>query len=295
MLKNISRKIRQSLMHLRFNPADPALQNGSKIFFVTGRPKSGTTWMARLLNAHPQLFCDLEENYAYNRNWLIEYTDDRGEDNSFFTKRMRSLIKQGLLSNLIANCPKFSAVYLGDKTPNLDLDLIFRDLPQAKVLVMLRDPRDVAVSLAFHCYRQSKRWQGIFSDGNLQSIDSLFLRDRLSRFQQFADEAQYLDFARKQPEQCTIVRYEDLHANGEMMLAGIFQFLKVPASQRLIDNAIAANTFERMSGGRQRGEVDRTAFVRKGIVGDWRNHFSSDNIQLCSELIGASLTRLGYE
>ena len=50
-----------------------------------------------------------------------------------------------------------------------------------------------------------------------------------------------------------------------------------------------------MSGGRQKGEAEPTAHVRKGIVGDWRNYFTKRDGELFHEIAGKTLIEMGYE
>jgi hypothetical protein len=58
-------------------------------------------------------------------------------------------------------------------------------------------------------------------------------------------------------------------------------------------------TVEKMSmarqTGRQPGEGDITQHIRKGVVGDWKNYFSREAAQLFDHLAGDTLVHLGYE
>jgi hypothetical protein len=47
--------------------------------------------------------------------------------------------------------------------------------------------------------------------------------------------------------------------------------------------------------GRKRGEEDQFSFLRKGIVGDWRNHFSAEAAVVFDAHAGSALIELGYE
>jgi len=40
---------------------------------------------------------------------------------------------------------------------------------------------------------------------------------------------------------------------------------------------------------------EKNSFMRKGIVGDWKNHFSKEARKLFDELAGEQLIMLGYE
>lgn len=47
--------------------------------------------------------------------------------------------------------------------------------------------------------------------------------------------------------------------------------------------------------GREPGEMDETDHIRKGVSGDWRNHFSREAAELFDHLAGDTLVGLGYE
>jgi len=47
--------------------------------------------------------------------------------------------------------------------------------------------------------------------------------------------------------------------------------------------------------GRKQGEEDRSSFIRKGIAGDWKNHFTPETARVFNELAGDMLIKLGYE
>lgn len=61
-----------------------------------------------------------------------------------------------------------------------------------------------------------------------------------------------------------------------------------------IDKIIKAQDFERVSG-RTPGQEDQREFIRKGIIGDWRNYISDDNKQRFKKIAGRFLIDLGYE
>jgi hypothetical protein len=54
------------------------------------------------------------------------------------------------------------------------------------------------------------------------------------------------------------------------------------------------NSMQRLTG-RRPGEEDRGDFIRKGVAGDWRNHFSADAARVFDRLAGDVLVQLGYE
>jgi len=97
------------------------------------------------------------------------------------------------------------------------------------------------------------------------------------------------------PDRYTEVFYEDLHTAPEATTAKLLQFLGVDDSEASVEACLRAGSFDRLSGGRQRGDEQADAFYRKGTVGDWRNHFDDQCVNVFMQQAGATLTALGYE
>jgi Sulfotransferase domain len=66
------------------------------------------------------------------------------------------------------------------------------------------------------------------------------------------------------------------------------------AGEQIVSRCVRAATFEKLSGGRQRGQ-EATSFYRKGIAGDWKNVFTEQNKREFKAAAGDLLIRLGYE
>ena len=52
--------------------------------------------------------------------------------------------------------------------------------------------------------------------------------------------------------------------------------------------------FQRFSGGRLRGDEDRASHFRKGVAGDWRDHFDEEAVRSFEAQAGGLLRDLGY-
>jgi LPS sulfotransferase NodH len=296
----LKKQLKRIILNNKFHPRDDGFQSGKKLFFVTGRGKSGTTWLAQLLNSHPTLFCDPTENLGFHQDFRFDYLatcqellyDGLGEHLNDKTWR---LIKNGVITNLINKCNKISAQKLGDKTPDQDLSRIFGCFPQTKVVVILRDFRDTCVSWAFHAARSTARWEGLFDGPDKQNLDNNFLRAILTYYAKKKDFAHYSRFASERPEQVIIVRYEDMKQAPVKTFRGVLTFLGVDSADSQVNNCLQSNTFERSAKGRHPGETDAGSFFRKGITGDWRNHFSHQNVGVFKEIAGDLLIASGYE
>ena len=177
-----------------------------------------------------------------------------------------------------------------------------------RVVVVVRDPRDMFVSAYYHETSFSDREKSL-------PIERYFRRDpERPTAEDFADYleakllyithprffySQFLDSWFGRPGAC-VVRYEDFLEDAEAQLLRVVRFLARPVDLRTIRLAVSENSFENVTRRlygveRSTGVEDNTRFVRKGIVGDWKNHFNERSCQLIEKFEGCSLRRLGYE
>lgn len=57
---------------------------------------------------------------------------------------------------------------------------------------------------------------------------------------------------------------------------------------------VETTSFERVTN-RKRGEEQSSAFLRKGVAGDWREVFTERDKEIFKEVAGDFLIRLGYK
>ena len=152
-----------------------------------------------------------------------------------------------------------------------------RTFPKGKLVAIYRDGRDVVVSdRSFQqYYRRYPTW----------SFRQSALRWRHDMEAQFR--------ACERADLYTLA-YEDLAQNGTDAIRNLLDYLELDAPSDLLDDMVERSSFSFRSG-RQRGEEDRYSFLRKGIIGDWRNHLDPDQINLFKAVTGDLLIRLGYE
>ena len=91
------------------------------------------------------------------------------------------------------------------------------------------------------------------------------------------------------------IRYEDLHSRPDETLDGVLRFLGVRANAEVIAHCLDAASFKRLSGGREQGTEDGSSFFRKGIVGDWRETLTVDQIRRFIDRAGSELLSAGYD
>jgi|HubBroStandDraft_1064217.scaffolds.fasta_scaffold08827_4 hypothetical protein len=257
-----------------------------RLFFIGGAPKSGTTWLQLLLNAHPEISCGGEGHFpnrllpalakalkGYNatidlkNRTIFEQLDGQ----PLFTNR-HALYLMAAATSLMLRRPEkaVTAPVVGDKTPDnvRYFPLLSGLFPRAKFIHIVRDARDCTVSAWFHNLRLNpaqvaKRYP------SFEAFSDHFARVWVTNVKAGAE------FAARHPERCLTIRYEDLCGDPSLVLDRVCGFLHVPRDATIIQACCAATDFARLSGGRSRGDEDRGSFFRRGVAGDWRGHFDA--------------------
>jgi hypothetical protein len=93
-----------------------------------------------------------------------------------------------------------------------------------------------------------------------------------------------------------LIRYEDLLQHDlEIFSRILLQDCRLPIRQSRLREIVLACRFESVTNGRNRGDEDVLAHHRKGLVGDWRNHFSERVKDRFKAKYGQLLIATGYE
>lgn len=93
-----------------------------------------------------------------------------------------------------------------------------------------------------------------------------------------------------------ILRYEDLLLDDVNLLEQVLlNHCGLPVSRAQLRTTVEESRFERLSGGRPLGREDRSSHFRRGVPGDWRNHFTPKVTELFKQRFGDVLIYAGYE
>lgn len=272
-------------------------------FFVTGAPKSGTTWLGKLLDAHPEISCRGEACVHAFTKPLIQISNDYNallerragtvsESNHFppvsqadVHSLMRHFIELRL--GVIAASGKPRLKFVGEKDPYHGPNFpVLRTLfPEAKCLHIIRDGRAVLVSAWHHNQRSLKPGQ------RGPSFDT-FLEDTAKLWSDVV--RQTLKAAPSLGGNYLEIRYEAMSADPLGAFARILRHLGADAAPETVEACVAAASFEKLAKGRAQGEEDAKSFFRKGTVDDWKNHMTAAQVQRFNARSGGLLEELGY-
>jgi hypothetical protein len=166
--------------------------------------------------------------------------------------------------------------------------LPFNGMP--RTIYVVRDGRDVLVSRYFY----EVHWA--LAEGNRRSharfIEAELTQPALAKVTWQGHVDAWLD---EPHDRVATVRYEDLVESVEDTLAPVFEQLTgVETDREYLRLAASRFEFRRMADQAKRG-VNQGPYMRKGVAGDWRNHFSEEASGVFDLHAGETLRRLGYE
>jgi hypothetical protein len=152
---------------------------------------------------------------------------------------------------------------------------ILEGFPEAKIIEVVRDGRDVCVSLEKQAV--SLRWPPTTREGQIR----MWLRA--------IEHGEALQHHPAAPGRVVRVHYEDMLADPCGELARLFSAIDLTVNEEHIAGIVDEYDIGRW---KNRGTgVHR----RKGVAGDWKTEFSAADIQLFEELAGDTAHRIGYD
>lgn len=261
-------------------------QAGENLVFIVGSPRSGTTWLQRLLATHPQVQTGQESRVFFYiasqfKMWRqdlasAEVIGRGGTGLACYLNEAEFLaIQRKYLAALLA--PMLQGLQPGqiflEKTPGhaFFIPEIAQLLPAAKIIHLVRDPRDVVASLLAAAKGWGKSWAP---------------RDVKMALQEWRWHVEAVHKAAPQlaPGQFLEICYEDLVAAPASQLRAVSDFLNLAWQDEKMAAAIAANTAGELRQGRGTqipiyGVLGKAAnsvvtepknFVRKAQPGSWR-------------------------
>lgn len=307
----VARLIRRPVVVLL--PPDPA-PGEAEVFFVRGHPRSGTNWVGKLLNLHPQIACIGEFHFEVFQDAMARFTGAKHHQGSLpevgraAREGLRQLIRSSVLT-AASDMPgkqRRQLRWVGDRTPR-ELRPVYAGAPFFRIV---RDGRDVLVSMTFHTMAVDGPEMKPFREQMAPDVEAFkadpqyFRRnpERLLAHEGWVRRMawtwanyQRMDAAGRKrietddpPGRILDLRYERLHEDVEGERRRMYEFLGVdPAAAAPVASDELATPGH---------EIERPDNIcRKGVVGDWSNYFTDDARRWFTEEAGETLIELGYE
>ncbi|XP_070554884.1 sulfotransferase 1E1-like [Ptychodera flava] len=249
---------------------------------VVGFPKSGNSWLVEVLKA---MYNDwgLEK---YGEAESAVFLDERFLFNCYVSEQRKEMLETVKCEDI--QSPRLMRTHI---PATLFPCHLLKD-KEVKVIHISRNPKDVLVS----AYYFSKSWaHGALSTGDWEQTVNDFIEDR----QAFTPWVRHVgDWSLKGIEDNVFqVTYEEMKQDLPGVVTKMADFLQRPLTEEDIDRVVRTTTVEVMRNSLSKLFVTDDAivpegenpFVRKGIVGDWKNHFTVAQSELFDSKIGEKI------
>jgi hypothetical protein len=293
-------------------------------FFILGHARSGTTLLMRLVRLHREVHCDYQAHFFTRRPLLKSLVESpeieewlRRKSNRWNHGRDLSPTVLRAVAEYIMerDAARLGKRIVGDKSPTSSIHgQSVRDLhdifPDARLLYIVRDGRDVAVSERFRNFVEDSRFLGRRDRKILEELHknpasfgagqrSLFTEEMLRRVADgWARDLREIDsegrrlFGRKYH----VLRYEDLLEDPGRELERIWHFLGVQGVSRHLGAKVRAEmrTNPDQEWQTRRGK-DLADFLAKGRAGNWKVLFTQRDREIFKAASGDALQLWKYE
>lgn len=288
----------------------------SRIVWVLGSPRSGSTWLLLLLGDHDAVvpinepligwylgpfMSDLPAMSAESLD-TSNFTLRRLQEDKrahFFAEEFADVWLPGLATMMRerfhAHAVRYpsgrplSRTWVVIKEPNgsQSADIIMRALPRSRLLFLLRDGRDVVDSeLAAN---EKGSWVGRQfpgSEGIADRVEFVVQSAKKWLWRTEVVEAAYA--AHRGPKY--MLRYEDLRADSMTEMRRLFDWLEVEVGDEELAAMVEKRAFESLPA-ELRG-ADQ--FFRAATPGGWRENLGSAEQEALERVLGPKLRELGY-
>jgi Sulfotransferase family len=289
----------------------------SRLIWMFGSPRSGSTWLRLMAEQHPQIvgmneplignhlspFLSDEPGYRPEDLTLDTFTFRRvleGDPDKFFSAKyadvwlpgLRRLINERFRAHLEREAGAVAAreALLMIKEPNgsQSADVIMRAQPSARLLFLLRDGRDVVDSeLASFVVGG---WQESAFD-HMRGVEDSERVDFVVRSAYhwlWRTEVVEAAFAEHRGPKL-LMRYEDLLREPEPHMRELFAWLEVPTDAVDVAHVVEEFSFERLP---YRGPDQQNRFAKPGA---WRESLRPEERDAMQDILSSKVRELGYD
>jgi hypothetical protein len=283
------------------------IQHTVPIFFIMGRPRSGTTLLSTLFDAHPNvkippefpimlpLYQEFRKvkvwdeqmirsfvAFIFQHNVFIHRTlENLKIDREAFTAELMTLKNRGTIQDFLKKVneqgfsvfPKQEILMVGDKNPvySIYTERFLKIFPDARFICIIRDYRDNFVSMRK------------LSDLKLEAP---ILTLQVYRWRYVAKL--FLRCRKRYPERFRIIRYEDLVTNKSEVIADLCNFIGIPFDPSVFDFYKKKEETERTYNNplveRFHGSLMNP--VNTGRMETWKKELTPDQIRMADVVAG---------
>jgi len=288
------------------------------IFFILGRPRSGTTLLTQLFNAHPNVriapefpvMLFLYQRFKKVKNWdeatIRSFVDHVFYFAKFNIRRVENLKldKEFIINELLkykdvgsiqlflksinyyaySIYNKKETLWIGDKNPvySMSAGRLRKIFPDAKFICIIRDYRDNFISIKKLAEKEV-------------AVEAPVLSLQVGRWRIFT--RLFLGFKRRFPDKYYILRYEDLVTEQETTFRSLCDFLGIAYDPSVFDfhkkKEETVNTYGNFI--YEKFHENLLKPINTGRMNTWQKVLTDQEVRMADQIAGKYADRLGYE
>lgn len=272
------------------------------LVWIFASRRSGTTWLGRDLLSYKTKFMNeplIGRVFDFTRETIKDpiyrYIDLHHEDISYFfsdhyKKTWKFYLRKLILNRIHVQFQNLSStIILKEPNGSTGADIISECLPNSKIIILLRDGRDIIDSNLDA--RESGSWQALTQ--NLKKIEK---NERISYIKEKAEEWTKLieillrAYKNHKSELKLLLNYEKLIENTLDELRKIYRFVGIKIDDNELKKIVEKFSYENLPN-EIKGEGK---FIRTAKPGQWKQNFNDEEKKVFEKFLDNTLKKLGY-
>lgn len=265
------------------------------VVWIFGAGRTGSTWLSRMMG-------ELEGHRVWFEPQLGELFDPerlgigtrKGQDFVFAPRYRRAWlgnVRSFVLDGAAARFPEgVRLLVIKEPHGSAGAPLLVEALPESRVILLVRDPRDAIASALDAAergmWRRGDAWRGMYGGGGPEEQPDAFVERAARSYLRHVSAAKRAYEAHAGRK--VLVRYEGLVEDALGTMRRVYSELEVPVSEQELRRAVNEHAWENLP----EEEKGEGKFFRRATPGGWREDLSPEHVEVVERITAPLLEEL---